>query len=117
MEPLIAFFILSLLMKAKMNKYDPHSDYRYNDVGFMSVLYILGFTDEELQNASIDDAINAIRNTYKYKHELTTRGEGTQTYIASDEFVKKQNLILSRMARRFYHNRHIAKYMVDHDKS
>ena len=99
-----------------MNKYNSVSDYRYNDIGFMSVLYILGFSDDDIENASIDDAINAIRETHKYKPELTTRGEGTQTYIASDEFVKKQNLLLSRMARRFYHNRHIAKYMVNHDK-
>jgi len=106
----------SLWKMAKMNKYNPSADLRYNDIGIASVLYILGFTDEEIDGASIDDVINSIRATYKYKHELTTRGEGTQTYIASDEFVKKQNLILSRMARRFYHNRQIAKHMVNHGK-
>jgi hypothetical protein len=100
----------------KMNKYNPSNDFRYNNIGFMSVLYILGFTDEEVENASIDEVINTIRDTHRYKGELTTRGEGTKTYIASDEFVKKQNLILSRMARRFYHNRHIAEYMVENEK-
>ncbi len=93
MALLIVYFILSLWTVKKMNKYDPTSDYRYNDIGFMSVLYILGFTDEEIETASIDDAINAIRDTHKYKSELTTRGGGTKTYIASDEFVKKRNLI------------------------
>jgi len=100
-----------------MNKYNSFNDFRYNNIGFMSVLYILGFTDEEIDIASIDDAINTIRATYKYKHELTTRGEGTQTYIASDEFVKKQNFILSRMARRFSHNKHIAECMVENEKN
>ena len=99
-----------------MNRYDPTVDLIYIDIGVSSVLYILGFTDEEIDNASIDDAINTIRATYKYKHELTTRGEGTQTYIASDEFVKKQNLILSRTIRRFFHNRHLSEFAINNEK-
>ena len=100
----------------KMNRYDPTVDFIYNDIGVSSVLYILGFSDNEINNASIDDAIKAIRDRYKYKHELTIRGQGSPTYVASDEFVKKQNLILSRTIRRFFHNRHLSEFAINNEK-
>jgi hypothetical protein len=73
--------------------YDPQEELKTRSGHLASFLYILGYETYQFENITIDDAINLIRNTYIYKHDISTN-------IASQEYVKKQSIVLSRGIRR-----------------
>ena len=56
-------------------------------------MYILGIKEDKFEETTIDDIINVIRDVYIYKHDISLN-------IASQEYIKKQNIVLSRNARR-----------------
>ncbi len=94
-------------MKAKrtMNqrKYDPSADLSFRSCNLASLLYILGFKREEFETITIDDAINAIRNRYVYKHDISLN-------VAAQEYIKKQSIVLSRSVRRAWFDVQVANY-------
>ena len=86
-------------------KYDPHSDLEYRSGQLASFLYILGFSDDQLKTITIDDAINTIRNKYIYSHDMKN--------TASQEYIKKQNITLTRAIRRAWFDVQVARYIKD----
>jgi hypothetical protein len=86
-----------------MIKYNPGSDLEYRSRQLASFLYILGFSEEELSSIAIDDAINLIRDRYVYSH--------AQDIPEIQEFIKKQNISLTRNIRRAWFDVQVANYM------
>jgi hypothetical protein len=89
----------------RTNQYDAKSDLAYRSCNLASLLYILGFSRDEFESITIDDAINVIRKRYVYKHNISTN-------IASQEYIKKQSIILSRSVRRAWFDVQVAGYEV-----
>lgn len=85
------------------NKYDPSAELSFRSCNLASLLYILGFKRDEFESVTIDDAINAIRQRYVYKHDTTLN-------IAAQEYIKKQSIILSRSVRRAWFDVQVAGY-------
>lgn len=88
-----------------MMKYDCHSDLEYRSGHLASFLYILGFSDDQIESIAIDDVINAIRNKYIYSHDIKN--------TASQEYIKKQNITLTRGIRRAWFDIQVARYIKD----
>jgi hypothetical protein len=86
-----------------VKKYDSISDLEFRSCQLASFLYILGFSDQELETVSIDDAINRIRDVYAYSHDLKN--------TASQEYIKKQNITLTRNVRRAWFDVQVARYI------
>lgn len=88
-----------------MNKYDPSADLEYRSGQLATFLYILGFTDDQLNSISIDDAINLVRNRYFYSHAQNTP--------EIQEWLKKQNILLTRNIRRAWFDVQVAEYLAN----
>jgi hypothetical protein len=86
-----------------MNKYDPHSDLECRSGQLASFLYILGFSDDQISSVSIDDAVNLIRDRYVYSH--------AQNIPEIQEWIKKQNITLTRNIRRAWFDIQVASYI------
>ena len=86
-------------------RYDANSDLEYRSCQLASFLYILGFSDDQIASITIDDAINTIRKKYIYNHDMKN--------TASQEYVKKQNIILSRAVRRAWFDVQVARFIKD----
>jgi hypothetical protein len=86
-----------------MSKYDPNSDLEYRSGQLASFLYMLGFSDDQLSSISIDDAINLIRDRYVYSH--------AQNIPEIQEWIKKQNITLTRNIRRAWFDIQVASYI------
>lgn len=86
-----------------MSKYDPDSDLEYRSGQLASFLYVLGFSDDQLESISIDDAINLIRDRYVYSH--------AQNIPEIQEWIKKQNITLTRNIRRAWFDVQVARYI------
>ena len=86
-----------------MIKYNPSADLEYRSRQLASFLYILGFSDEQINDLTIDDAINLIRDRYVYSH--------AQDVPEVQEYIKKQNILLTRNIRRAWFDVQTASYM------
>lgn len=86
-----------------MIKYDPSADLEYRSGQLASFLYILGFSDDQIKSISIDDAVNMIRNKYVYSH--------AQSIPAIQEYIKKQNIVLTRNVRRAWFDVQVSRYI------
>lgn len=75
-----------------MGKYDVNADLEYTSGQLASFLYILGFSDDQIKLISIDDVVNLIRDRYVYSH--------AQDIPEVQEYIKKQNIVLTRNVRR-----------------
>jgi hypothetical protein len=90
-----------------MIKYDPSADLEYRSGQLASFLYILGFSDEQVKSISIDDVINLIRDRYVYSHAQNTP--------EIQEWIKKQNITLTRNVRRAWFDVQVASH-IKHDR-
>lgn len=90
-----------------MSKYDSSADLEYRSGQLASFLYILGFSDDQIISISIDDAINLIRDRYVYSH--------AQNIPEIQEWIKKQNITLTRNIRRAWFDVQVAGY-IDNDR-
>lgn len=88
-----------------MTQYNPIEDLQTRTRNLASLLYILGYADDELDSVSIDDAINKIRDVYVYKHDISMN-------VACQEYVKKQSIVLSRNIRRAWFDVQFASFEV-----
>ena len=86
-----------------MSKYDSIADLEFRSGQLASFLYILGFSDEDLKSISIDDVINRIRDVYAYSHDVKN--------TASQEYIKKQNITLTRNIRRAWFDIQVARHI------
>ena len=75
--------------------YDKLLDYQYYHDVFITTLYYLGFSEEEMPNISIDDVITRIRTVYNYN--LNNKDFASVTYL------KRKNIALIRQVRRAFH--------------
>lgn len=89
------------------NKYDPREELSVRSRNLASLLYILGYDRDSFDSVTIDDAINKIRDTYIYKHDISTN-------VACQEYVKKQSIVLSRNIRRAWFDVQYSAYEADH---
>jgi len=87
-------------------KYSADKDLEYRSQHLATLLLILGFSFSEIESLSIDDAINSIRKNYVYKHS------DPNINIASQEYIKKQNISLSRNIRRAWFDVQYSTYEV-----
>jgi hypothetical protein len=90
-----------------MIKYDPSADLEYRSGQLASFLYILGFSDDQVRSISIDDVINLIRDRYVYSHAQNTP--------EIQEWIKKQNITLTRNVRRAWFDVQVASH-IKHDR-
>jgi hypothetical protein len=90
-----------------MSKYDPIADLEYRSEQLASFLFILGFDEKHFGDVTIDDCINAIRDRYRYDHD---------TEIDSDvkDYIKRQNITLTRNIRRAWFDVQVALHEVQH---
>ena len=88
-------------------KYKAQEDLEYRSQHLAALLMILGFSTKDIEKISIDDAINLIRTRYIYKHSDPTMN------IAVSEYIKKQNISLSRNIRRAWFDVQHALYEVE----
>ncbi len=88
------------------NKYDPREELSVRSRNLASLLYILGYDRDSFDSVTIDDAINKIRDTYIYKHDISTN-------VACQEYVKKQSIVLSRNIRRAWFDVQYSAYEVE----
>jgi hypothetical protein len=80
-------------MSEHQNLYDAEEELHTRSGHLASLLYILGYETKDFNELTIDQVINLIRDTYIYKHDISTN-------IASQEYIKKQSILLSRSVRR-----------------
>jgi hypothetical protein len=88
------------------NKYDSREELSVRSRNLASLLYILGYDRDSFDSVTIDDAINKIRDTYIYKHDISTN-------VACQEYVKKQSIVLSRNIRRAWFDVQYSAYEVE----
>lgn len=89
-----------------MAKYDAQAELSLKSQHLASLMYILGVDKEDFENQTIDTLINLIRNNYSYDHDISLE-------IASREYIKKQNITLSRNIRRTWFDIQFAMYEVN----
>ena len=82
-------------------KYNRQLDYEYHSIQLVAYLYVLGYTDQEIVNLSIDDIVNKVRAVYKYKH-------GAPSDLASQTYIKRKNIAMLRGIRRANHRLQVA---------
>jgi len=80
----------------RCSKYNSDLDLEFNRSEFYAYMYILGFSDDDISFLKIDDIVDKVRNTYKYKH-------GQPSDIASQTYIKRKNIALLRGIRRAHH--------------
>jgi hypothetical protein len=80
-------------MSDHQNLYDAGEELQTRSRHLASLLYILGYETKDFEELTIDQIINLIRDTYIYKHDISTN-------VASQEYIKKQSILLSRSVRR-----------------
>jgi hypothetical protein len=88
-----------------MNKYDPIADLEYRSEHLAAYLFILGFEERDFDKITIDDCINAIRDRYRYDHD-------TNIDSAVKDFIKRQNITLTRNVRRAWFDVQVALHEV-----
>lgn len=91
-------------------KYNSLEDLEINSQHLAAFLFILGIDENNFNSFSIDEAINLIRSRYVYKHT------NPDYNIAAQEYIKKQNIVLSRGIRRCWFSIQYALYEVNNDK-
>lgn len=90
-----------------MSKYDPVADLEYRSEQLASFLFILGFDEKDFDTVTIDDCINVIRDRYRYDHD-------TEIDSAVKDYIKRQNITLTRNVRRAWFDVQVALYEVEH---
>lgn len=95
-------------MKNLNRKYNPHADLSLRSCHIASLFYILGIGRDKFDSITIDDVVNLIRDKYVYKHDMSSSS-------ASQEYIKKQNIILTRSIRRAWFDVQVANYEVSND--
>jgi hypothetical protein len=96
------------LTKTNDETYDASSDLGYASTTIACVLLTLGYDESEIKNVSFDEAIERIRTVYAYKpsHLINMHTENYAVY----EYLKSQNIILTRVLRRSYFDLQISSY-------
>lgn len=88
-----------------MIKYDPNAELEIRSQHLASFMYILGIDEKKFAQVTIDDLINLIRKNYAYDHDISLD-------IASKNYIKKQNITLSRGIRRAWFDVQFANHEV-----
>jgi hypothetical protein len=86
-------------------KYDPYAELEIRSQHLASFMYILGIDEKDFSKVTIDDLISLIRKNYAYDHDISLD-------VASKEYIKKQNIALSRGVRRAWFDVQFANYEV-----
>ena len=89
-------------------KYDPHSELEIRSQHLAAFMYILGIDEDKFDTVTIDDLITLIRVNYAYDHDISLD-------VASKEYIKKQNISLSRGVRRAWFDVQFAGYEVGNE--
>ena len=79
-----------------IKKYNKSADLDFNLQEFRTFIYILGFSEDEINHLSIDEIVERVRTVYKYKH-------GEPSDLGSQIFIKRKNISLLRGIRRAHH--------------
>lgn len=88
-----------------MNKYNSIADLEYRSEQLAAYLFILGFEESSFDEVTIDDCINAIRDRYRYDHD-------TEIDSAVKDYIKRQNITLTRNVRRAWFDVQVALHEV-----
>lgn len=92
--------------------YDASSDHSYASTTIACVLFSLGYEICEFSTVSFDEVMEKIRSVYAYKpsHLINTQTENYAVY----EYLKSQNILLTRVLRRSYFDLQISAYELSH---
>jgi len=94
-----------MLKRMMMSKYDPVADLGYRSEHLAAYLFILGFDEAQFDDVTIDDCVNAIRDRYRYDHD-------TEIDSAVKDYIKRQNITLTRNVRRAWFDVQVALHEV-----
>lgn len=95
---------LSTNQISSVSKYNPELDMEYSQTVLLSTLYQIGYTDIEISSLSIDEAVNRVRDMYKYTMSSFDP--------ASKAFIKRKNIATIRQLRRAYQKIQIIDWIV-----
>jgi len=94
-----------MLKRKKMSRYDPVADLAYRSEHLAAYLFILGFDEARFDEVTIDDCVNAIRDRYRYDHDI-------EIDSSVKDYIKRQNITLTRNVRRAWFDVQAALYEV-----
>jgi hypothetical protein len=89
------------------NRYNAVADLEYRSEQLAAYLFILGFKEESFNDVTIDDCVNAIRDKYRYDHDVDIDSP-------VKDYIKRQNISLTRNVRRAWFDVQVATYEVEH---
>jgi len=97
-----------MAMSKKNETYSASSDHDYASMTIACVLFSLGYEPSEFTTVSFDEVVERIRTIYAYKpsHLINMHTENYAVY----EYLKSQNILLTRVVRRAYFDLQISSY-------
>ncbi len=95
-------------MSEKKETYCASSDHGYASTTIACLLFSLGYEPAEFSTVSFDEVMEKIRVVYAYKpsHLINMQTENYAVY----EYLKNQNILLTRVLRRSYFDLQISAY-------
>lgn len=96
------------MVTEKKETYCASSDHSYASTTIACVLFSLGYEPSEFKTVSFDEVVERIRMIYAYKpsHLINMHSENYAVY----EYLKSQNILLTRVLRRAYFDLQISFY-------
>lgn len=97
-----------MMVTEKKETYCASSDHSYASTTIACVLFSLGYEPSEFKTVSFDEVVERIRMIYAYKpsHLINMHSENYAVY----EYLKSQNILLTRVLRRAYFDLQISFY-------
>lgn len=88
-----------------VNTYDAQKDYDYLRLGLLEILYLIGYSESDLDTLTIDEIISGIREHYPYVRVDNTKESNT----ASELYLKELYIKMVMKARRLWFRYNLAK--------
>ena len=92
--------------------YSPAAEIEQVETELATILYICGLDGENPQNYTIDEVIDAIRETFSYKNQYIFPVVISEpVWMAHEPFMRRYSQMLSTVARRCFRWLRIARYV------
>ena len=89
------------------NTYSASEDVDFVEGNLLEIMYIIGYSEQDLTTITIDEIIEGIRSVFSYTRLLNTEYENTLT---AEETLRNANcILLTSCARRLWYRYNLAK--------
>lgn len=89
---------------AGIRGYDPNADLQYQEMLILSMMYVLGLTEDDLPSLTIDEAITQIRSMFFYSKNNTP--------TAGSDIVRSISMLLVLNFRRAWFDRQVVRGVI-----